>query len=66
MFFYYDLSGSQLFDLNPDSQGSGLNSPKAGQFSLVIAIPYLKLMVKFKYECEPTEGAHVELQEIKF
>lgn len=43
-----------------------MNSPKAGQFSLVIAIPYLKLMVKFKYECEPTEGAHVELQEIKF
>ncbi len=42
-----------------------LNSPKAGQFGYSHSIPqaYGKII---KYECEPTEGAHVELQKIKF
>jgi hypothetical protein len=57
--------GHRLFGLKSDSQGSGLNSPKVGQFGYSHSIPeaYGKII---KYEYEPTEGAHVELQEIKF
>ncbi|GIO64810.1 hypothetical protein J43TS9_63840 [Paenibacillus cineris] len=64
-FFIITFPGHRLFGLNPDSQGSGLYSPKAGQFGYSHSIPevYGKII---KYECEPTEGAHVEIQEIKF